>query len=264
MTGPLPSLSALPPLGWERTALFLDFDGTLADLAAHPEAVQVPPDLVGVLLALAERLNGALALVSGRRLADLDAFLAPLKLPTAAEHGAWRRRARGDVLSVQPPELSAAQQALQELVNRHSGLLLERKSSALALHYRQAPELEGPCQALMRDLADHTPGAELLQGKCVLELKPAQVSKGRAIAAFMAEPPFAGRTPWFAGDDLTDEAGFDWVQAQGGYTVKVGEGATVAQHHCDSPAQLRAWLAGLLTRDRALAAGENQPQGARA
>lgn len=257
----LPSAVSSAPLslpscwsgGAGSPALFLDFDGTLVEIAAHPEAVTVPPDLVALLAALAGQLHGALAVVSGRRLSDLDGFLAPLQLPTAAEHGAWRRCTTGDLLGVNGPNLAPVQAAGQALVSRHPALRLERKASALALHYRQAPELEGLCQAFMRQAVGQTPGAELLQGKCVIELKPAQVSKGRAIAAFMAEAPFAGRRPWFAGDDLTDEGGFDWVQAQGGCAIKVGEGATVAAHRCDSPAQLRAWLAEGLHSFSALA-----------
>ena len=247
MTARFPSLPDLPPFGLNNTALFLDFDGTLADLADQPEAVRVPPDLVGVLHALAQRLNGALALVSGRRLSDLDVFLAPLQLPTAAEHGAWRRLSSGELRGVSAPNWVPAVQSAQALLRQHPALRLEIKSSALALHYRQAPALENLCLQHLSRAVMTTPGVEILQGKCVIEVKPLGVNKGHAIAAFMREPPFAGRTPWFAGDDTTDEAGFAWVRSAGGQCLKVGAGPSLARHRCASPQALRDWLSDHLT-----------------
>jgi trehalose 6-phosphate phosphatase len=232
----------LPPIDPQRSALFLDFDGTLAEIAPQPEAVHVPRELIELLKALSHRLDGALALISGRRLADLDAFLAPLQLPSAAEHGAERRLASGLRHSGPTPPLGAVTQVAQALAAQHAGLRVERKSAAVALHYRHAPELEDLCLAVMTEAVLRSPGLELLHGKYVLEAKPAGVNKGRAIAAFMAEPPFAGRQPWFAGDDLTDEAGFAWVQAVGGEGVKVGPGPSVARHRCPDPLALRDWL----------------------
>jgi trehalose 6-phosphate phosphatase len=232
----------LPPLSTTHVALFLDFDGTLVDLAPQPDAVRVPPELVHVLQRLAERLDGALAVVSGRRLADLDHFLAPLKLPLAAEHGALRRLASGQLTEPRPPELGEATAVADGLVIQYPGLLMERKTSSVALHYRQRPELAQLCLAAMAEVCERTPGTELMRGKCVVELKPLGVDKGLAMASFMKEPPFASRLPWFAGDDLTDEAGFVWAQQAGGAAIKVGEGATAAQHHCPSPAALRLWL----------------------
>jgi trehalose 6-phosphate phosphatase len=233
---------ALPPLSTTDTALFLDFDGTLADLALQPDAVRVPPELTEVLQRLAQCLGGALAVVSGRRLVDLDHFLAPLKLPMAAEHGALRRSASGRLSALRPPDLGEATAMADSLVIQYPGLLMERKTSSVALHYRQRPELAQLCVAAMAEVCERTPATELLLGKCVVELKPMGVDKGLAMACFMKEPPFASRLPWFAGDDLTDEAGFVWAQRAGGVAVKVGEGATAAQHHCPSPAALRLWL----------------------
>jgi trehalose 6-phosphate phosphatase len=234
---------SLPPLSITHTALFLDFDGTLADLAPQPDAVRVTPELTQVLQRLAQRLGGALAVVSGRRLVDLDHFLAPLKLPVAAEHGALQRLASGRLSETRPPDLAEATAVADGLVTQYPGLLRERKTSSVALHYRQRPELAQLCWVAMAQVCERTPGTELMRGKCVVELKPLGVDKGLAMASFMKEPPFASRLPWFAGDDLTDEAGFVWAQRTGGVAVKVGEGATVAQHHCPSPAALRLWLA---------------------
>lgn len=237
-SSPPPSLPGLGP----RVALFLDFDGTLAELAPQPEAVQVAADLIPILTQLAAQLDGALAMVTGRRLTDLDGFLAPLQLPAAAEHGAQRRLPGGQVIRLASPDLQAVVRLATALAARHSGLRVEIKSAAVALHYRQAPELETQALRLMLEAAHSAPGLELLRGKQVFEVKPAGISKGTAIQAFMAEAPFAGRLPLFAGDDVTDEDGFSAVQLLGGHGIKVGEGATLAHYRCATPAALRQWL----------------------
>lgn len=224
------------------TALFLDFDGTLVDLATQPEAVRVTPDVIPALQQLATGLNGALAIVSGRRLPDLDSLLAPLHLPIAAEHGAQRRLASGEIMKMAAPDLRDVICRLHALVQRHHGLRVEVKTAAVALHYRHAPELEDLCLQAMTDAVSSSADVELLHGKCVFEIKPAGISKGTAIAAFMAQPPFTGRLPLFAGDDVTDEAGFSAVQQLGGCGIKVGEGTTQALCHCASPTALRQWL----------------------
>lgn len=227
-----------------HTALFLDFDGTLVDLAARPEAVTVPADLVDLLGALRIRLAGALAVVSGRPLAQIDAHLAPLQLPAAGVHGTERRRADGELERLAVADLDAASLAtLQALADRHAGVLLEIKPGATALHYRLAPDAEALCVAAMRTIAASRPDLSLLEGKCVLELKSAKSGKGRAIEAFLREPPFIGRRAVFAGDDVTDEAGFAAVQALGGIGIKVGEGPSVAHERLASPEAVRAWLA---------------------
>lgn len=231
----------LPPLTPDM-ALFLDFDGTLVELAPQPEAVIIPPLLASILAALYHQLGGALALVSGRRLLDLDGFLAPLQLPAAGEHGAQRRNAEGLLVSAPATDLGLALRAAEDLVQRHPALLLERKELALSLHYRQAPELESLCLQAMRQAVECSVGLSLIQGKCVIDVKPADVSKGTAIAAFMAEPPFAGRIPMFAGDDVTDEDGFAQVQRLGGHAVKVGAGPSCARYRCPGVAQLTEWL----------------------
>ena len=236
------TLPTLPP----HTALFLDFDGTLVALADQPEQVVVPPELLPLLVHLQTRLGGALALVSGRRLQDLDQFLAPLQLPAAAEHGAIRRTAQGDVYSAPTPHLAAIEMAMHSLVSRHPGLRLEPKQTSLALHYRHAPALAALCHDTLVTALHGRPDLTLLHGKCVLEVKPAHIGKGQAIAAFMQEPPFTGRVPVFAGDDVTDEAGFVAVHTLQGRTVKVGAGPTCAQHRFDNPAALLDWLHTLL------------------
>ena len=230
------------PLITADMALFLDFDGTLVEIASHPQDVLIPDRLGDTLAALHRQLGGALALVSGRRLSELDAFLATLQLPAAAEHGAQRRDAAGRISSAPGTDLRQVLQAAQDLVAQYPALVLEQKSLALSLHYRHAPELEALCLQVMRTALAANPRLALMQGKCVIDLKPADVSKGTAISAFMAEAPFAGRVPVFAGDDVTDEDGFEQVQRMGGHAIKVGAGPSLARLRCNSVADLVAWL----------------------
>ena len=225
-------------------ALFLDFDGTLVDIASQPDAVRVEDGLVPALQSLHHFLQGALAIITGRTLADIDHYLAPLRLNVASEHGAQHRHhaATGVDRSVSSPDLRAAEQRLKAALLQYPDLLLEPKTAGLALHYRNAPALEPICAKLMDDIARDMPGMEILRGKCVLELKPAGPNKGRAVQEFMQLPPFNGRTPIFVGDDVTDEAAFVAVQQMGGIGIKVGHGTSVAAMRVESAAQVRAWL----------------------
>ena len=201
----LPAPPACPgPAAW---ALFLDFDGTLTDLAATPDSVVVTPRLRSVLAACAEALDGAVALVSGRPIAALDALLDPLRLPAAGLHGLERRLPDGAVEHAAPahhgPGLSGLRARLEALVREDGRLLLEDKEASLALHFRRAPERERALRALVADAAPRHDGYEILHGKMVVEVKPAHANKGDAIAHYLKAPPFAGRRPVFAGDDVT-------------------------------------------------------------
>lgn len=228
------------------SAVFLDFDGTLVDLAPTPDGVRLEAGVVDALLMLARRHGGALAIISGRPVAQIDAMLAPLLLPVAGVHGVERRDADGRLSVVPTPDVSAVLARAQALAERHPGLLVEHKRGAVALHYRLAPELEQLCVQEMTAAVQACPGLLLLHGKMVLEAKPATTDKGSAIAAFMAEAPFAGRRPVFAGDDTTDEAGFAYVQGAGGHGVKVGSGPSVATLRLASPDALRTALLAAL------------------
>ncbi|CAJ91578.1 trehalose-phosphatase [Cupriavidus necator] len=231
------------PLIESNTALFLDFDGTLADLAPRPELVQVEPELVGTLHTLFQRLDGALAVISGRPISELDHFLQPLRLPAAGVHGAEFRTDGGMVSKTSAaPGLELLIPHLEALVRAYPALRLERKSVAVAIHYRQAPELAGVVDAAVTEVLRHAVGLEALPGKMVVEIKPAGVDKGDAIAAFMKSAPFAERMPLFAGDDLTDEPGFAAVRKLGGLGVLVGQRETVASVTVPGPAALRSWL----------------------
>ncbi|MBG9388802.1 trehalose-phosphatase [Caenimonas aquaedulcis] len=229
-------------------ALFLDFDGSLVDIAPAPEDVIVPSRLVATLSSLHERLGGAVAVISGRPMSQIDEFLAPLKLPAAGVHGAERRSADGVVRLLMTSPLEDVENAALTLAARHPALRVENKRGSLALHFRQAPDLEALCVQAMQAAVDRTPGLTLLRGKMVVEAKPSGATKGHAIEAFMREAPFAGRRPVFAGDDTTDEAGFAVVQQLGGVGVKVGSGETLARERLASPAVLREQLEGAAAR----------------
>ena len=236
------SAALLQLLSASGTAVFLDFDGTLVDLAPTPDGVRLEPGVVEALALLAERHGGALAVISGRPVGQIDAMLAPLTLPVAGVHGVERRGADGQFSVAATPDVSAVLARAQALAAGHPGLLVEQKRGAVALHYRLAPELEALCVQEMTAAVQACPGILLLHGKMVLEAKPAATDKGGAIAAFLREAPFAGRRPVFAGDDTTDEAGFAYVQHVGGQGVKVGRGPSAAALRLASPGALRSAL----------------------
>ena len=223
-------------------AIFLDFDGTLVDLAPTPDGVRLEKGVAEALALLAARHHGALAIISGRPVAQIDAMLAPLVLPVAGVHGVERRGADGQLHVAATPDVAPVLAQAQALAALHPGLLVEQKRGAVALHYRLVPDLEQLCVQQMTAAVQACPGVLLLHGKMVLEAKPAATNKGGAIAAFMTEAPFAGRRPVFAGDDTTDEAGFAFVEQAGGQGVKVGSGASAASLRLASPGALRAVL----------------------
>jgi trehalose 6-phosphate phosphatase len=240
------SPSALPE--WDvRWAVFLDVDGTLVDIRPRPDEVRAAPPLLDLLAAAAHSLGGALALVSGRSIASLDAIFEPLCLPAAGLHGLERRDAAGRVHypAGYAGRIAAAREALVDFVQSEAGLLLEDKGSALALHYRNAPELEAACrQRIEGALLAAGEDFHVQQGKMVLELKPSDADKGTAIRAFMQEPPFSGRRPVFVGDDVTDEDGFRVVNEMGGLSIRVGsEAPSAARHVAADVAQILDWLA---------------------
>lgn len=231
-----------PPAPDRDSAVFLDFDGSLVDIAERPDGVHVHPDLIPTLMALEQALDGAVALVSGRALCVLDAFLQPLRLSAAGSHGAERRSPDGRLSNIEFANIDALADRLQAALLQYPDLLLERKPTALAVHFRQRPDLESWCLATMSALIEGRDDLSLLQGKCVLELKPARASKDGAVLAFLSEPPFIGRTPFFIGDDITDEPAFVAVQAYGGHGIKVGDGWSHARHRLAQPRDVRAWL----------------------
>lgn len=239
----MPLISSLPVVA--KTAFFFDFDGTLCALAPTPDAVAVSPRVIPLLQTLRDRNDLALAIITGRPIADIDRFLAPLVLPVAGSHGAERRGLDGDVVKVGfgDPRVREMEQRLNAVVGANAGLLLEVKGAGLALHYRAAPQLADLARQASEEVVARFAEAFVLQpGKMVFEIKPQGVDKGRAIQSFLAQAPFAGRTPFFAGDDLTDEKGFAQVNALGGLTMKIGEGETLARERLPDVEAFVDWL----------------------
>jgi trehalose 6-phosphate phosphatase len=251
--GPVPA-AARPPsaLPVEKCAFFLDLDGTLLKFATRPDAVSVDTELRELLEQLRLRSGGALALVSGRSIATLDSLLAPLTLPAAGLHGFERRNAAGVLSTHQLPDrhmLDDARRQMEQWVRTHPRLVLEDKGAALALHYRRVPKLESAVVNAVIAIGARVRGSglQVQRGHMVVELTPAGVSKASAVAAFMAEAPFAGRRPLCAGDDLTDEPAFEWVNAAGGVSVAVNATRpTAARTQLNSVDEVRTWLRALL------------------
>lgn len=241
-----------PPLPG-NVALFLDIDGTLVPFAERPDAVTIDAGLHALLAGLRTATQGAVALISGRSIADIDALFAPVRFAMAGQHGAERRSADGTLHYHAPlaARLGGPAAALRALVRERPGLLLEEKGASLALHYRGAPALaqlaEREARQAVVALGDDF---ELQAGKLVFEVKPSGKDKGTAIDEFMAEAPFAGRRPVFVGDDLTDELGFERVNRIGGDAVKVGQGPTRARWRLADAGAVRHWLSRLESRLR--------------
>lgn len=236
--------ASLPALSGGLYAFFFDVDGTLAAIQPQPDAVSIPETVRQQLQHLASLSHGALALVSGRPIAQLDALAAPLCGPAAGVHGAERRDAQGELhrVTLAPEVTEALQQQLQQTMDRWPGTRLEAKGMAFALHYRQAMQYEQDVLELAQQMVKRFPALALQPGKCVVEIKPQGIDKGEAIRAFMREAPFAGRIPVFVGDDLTDEKGFLVVNALQGISVKIGQGSTQARYRLPDVEAVYAWL----------------------
>jgi trehalose 6-phosphate phosphatase len=225
-------------------ALFLDFDGTLVDIAATPDAVYVSEELRGALARLRDRLDGALALVSGRSLAMLDHQFAPLVFDAAGLHG-LEVRVAGRVLEREPPShlLRAAVERLRRSLAEWPDAILEDKTQSVAVHWRLAPDSEKSIRSLLEEIAAELGEDFRVQwGKAVAEILPVGFHKGGAIDVLMDLPPFAGRTPIVFGDDVTDEDAFRVVNARGGYSVKVGPENTAATFRLPHARDVRALL----------------------
>ncbi len=236
-----------------RIALFLDFDGVLADIAPTPDSIEVSPQILSRLQTLQSALEGAIAVVSGRELDALDRYLAPVSLAMAGDHGNARRAADGEVLTLnEHAEVAAA--GLHSHVQQRFGddprIVIERKPSAVAVHYRLAPEREEECITAVAAAIDTKPELSLIRGKMVVEARAAGATKGAAVRGFMSGLPFEGRTPLFIGDDLTDEDGFVAVQDFGGAGIKVGDGDTAAHYRIDGTGAVGALLDAVIEHQR--------------
>ncbi|WP_454828543.1 trehalose-phosphatase [Pseudoxanthomonas wuyuanensis] len=232
-----------PPLLDDACALFLDVDGTLLEFASQPDRVRLPSQALAVIEALSDRLQGALALVSGRPLHELDRLFAPLQLPAAGLHGHQFRGAPAGRSNAVPEALSRLKHEALALAQRLQGIVVEDKGTHLALHWRAAPHAADEVRALADARIGGIDGYRLQPGDHVVEFVPADVDKGRAVRTLLQEPPFDGRTPVFVGDDLTDEYGFAAANASGGWSVLVGQrNDSLASYHLADPDAVHAWL----------------------
>jgi len=244
--------SDVEALGDGPLALFLDVDGTLIDLAQRPDLVVMPAGLVGTLKATERKLAGALALISGRTIDDLDRLFEPLRLRASGVHGAEMRFDPGGpaISTSAPSELPRSLvKAVTRAVEAFPGVFVENKRFSISVHYRQAPAAERPVRETVMRLIDFSRApVEVMKAHCAIELKAPGFDKGGAIAAFLSTPAFRGRTPVFVGDDATDESGFAVVAARGGNGYSVGRQLPGAIGVFSEPRAVRDWLVEFAAR----------------
>jgi trehalose 6-phosphate phosphatase len=226
-------------------ALFLDLDGTLIDIAPAPDLVRIPAELVPLLSRLSLGLDGAVAIISGRPIADINRFLDPLRLAAAGVHGAQLRTSiGGDILLTVGPMDPVVASAVSRLGALHPGVVIEPKVHSIAVHYRKAPAVEPQIEAeLTRIVADSPDHFILSPGRCVIEVIPRHVSKGAALEALLALPPFKGRRPIMVGDDVPDESALIAAERHGGSGLRVAGEHFGGQAHFKGPHEVRTWLA---------------------
>ncbi|WP_371737186.1 trehalose-phosphatase [Bradyrhizobium sediminis] len=251
-TVPVPR-ALLPHL--EQSAILLDIDGTLLDLAPTPREVWVPPGLAETLNRLLERTSGALALVSGRSLNDIDLIFAPEQFPAVGGHGAEMRVTADSkaVATHAPPMDKELKRRLAAIARLSPGILLEDKGYSLALHYRLAPQTEQAIYEAVSLIRADLPNApiEVLPGKCVCEIKHSGFTKASGVRELMTHGPFKGRRPLFIGDDVTDESVFAIMPDLDGLAFSVGRRAKGVAGHFDEPGDVRQWLTRLLDGEKA-------------
>ncbi len=237
-----------PPLS-RGDALFIDFDGTLVEIAATPDRIEVVAGIPALLQRVAGRLGGALAVISGRPLAELAHFLPGYAGATAGIHGLERRTVSGAIERPPPdPAIDLVWPSLRQFAAVTQGVLIEDKGLAIAIHYRGRPELAEACRRMAEQAVVLSQSRlAALPGKMVIELRPTAADKGRAVHAFLAEPEFRGRRPVFVGDDRTDEAGFAAVNRLGGVSIRVGaEGESLARYRLNGVDAVIGWLESFL------------------
>ncbi len=238
-----------PPLPGpnDAWAFFLDVDGTLLEIAATPDGTTPRSDTTEILGRLRRAAGGALALVSGRPIGQIDRMFPQLRVAVAGLHGFEWRHADGSLHQSGRPssDLETAIARLEDFAELHPGVIVEDKGMMVALHYRQAPDCASEARQLVaevaRALGDHY---KVLEGKMVLEIKSIDAHKGMVVEHFLAEPPFAGRIPVFVGDDVTDEDAFAIVNRHGGYSIRVGppDDASGARWSLPTVSQVHSWL----------------------
>lgn len=248
------AVAALPKIDLARCALLLDIDGTLLELAPTPREVVVPPDLRSNLVQLLEATSGALALVSGRSLIDIDWIFEPTLFPAVGGHGA-EMRLSGDtqaVASHAPPMDPDLKKRFADIARLDKGILLEDKGYSIALHFRKAPHIERALYDAVSVIRADLPDAAIavLPGKFVCEIKASGISKASGVQELLTHEPFAGRMPVFLGDDVTDETVFAIMPDLKGLSFSVGRRARGVQGYFESPRDVRNWIADLLRNRR--------------
>lgn len=235
------------PKDFQSHALFLDFDGTLAEIAPAPWLARLEPGVRETIEDLWRRFEGAVAVVSGRQIEDIDAMLGLPGIPAAGIHGAQLRTPDGFVIveDAMQAEFDGIEAELRKQIGTFDGLLLERKPVSVAVHYRGNPSREHEICAIAARIVRPRPQLKCLSGRKIVEILPHGVDKGQAIARLLQTPPFHGRIPVFAGDDVTDEDGLAAVNAMGGVSIKIGPGVSAATYGFETGARFRAWLKAL-------------------
>jgi trehalose 6-phosphate phosphatase len=225
-------------------ALFLDFDGTLTEIAPAPDLVRFDAEARELVRTLVAHFAGAVAIISGRNMSEIDRHLAPLEIPVAGLYGLTRRSADGRIRqrAANGAAITEIAAELKSFADRHEGVLVERKGDTIALHYRARPDLEADARSTAQASVEGQDDLKLIEGKMVVEIAPAAADKGRAVREFLAEAPFAGRRPIYIGDDISDEAAFAVVRGAGGIAIKVGSGPTLASYCVRDTAAVFAWL----------------------
>jgi trehalose 6-phosphate phosphatase len=247
----LPSIDDL-----EQYCIFLDLDGTLVEIEDRPDDVRIDPATLRFIERLRDKVGRALALLSGRDIHVIDRLLYPLVLPVAGVHGLQRRDASGRLHSpiIDQSIVDAIAAKIEAAFVSEPGVVIERKTGAVAMHFRLRPDFEKRCLALAREIIRDRPGLDMIKGKMVCEIRLHGNDKGAVIATFLEERPFKGRKPIFAGDDATDEPGFVSVNARDGVSIKIGENPTAAKFRAANVLELRNWLNELITAPGELSA----------
>ena len=225
-----PALDCLPPLDPARTAYYLDFDGVLVDLAETPDAIEVAPHLPELLTDLSDAAGGALALVSGRAVADIRRHLPGWKGTVVGSHGGEIDRGDGPeaLIDVDPGTVAAITRMVDGFAASDPAYIAEPKPTGVVLHFRRKPALRGAAWQMLEHTLSQFEGFHIHHSKMAFEVRPDGVGKEHAVAALSREAPFAGRVPLFFGDDVTDEPAMAWANENGGHSVKVGEGTSCA------------------------------------